>query len=132
MNQERIKIAKFYTTHLSKWDNYIQLPYTHELGVHTFYGYIITIKEGWLQKFDRKTLVNYLENNGVETRAVMAGNLSRQTFMVGQDFEVHGDLKNANYITDNSFFIGSHPLIDTYARKHVVDVFDNFFKQLEK
>ncbi len=132
LNQERIKIAKFYTTHLSKWDNYIQLPYTHELGVHTFYGYIITIKEGWLQKFDRKTLVNYLENNGVETRAVMAGNLSRQTFMVGQDFEVHGDLKNANYITDNSFFIGSHPHIDTYARKHVVDVFDNFFKQLEK
>ncbi len=132
LNEERIKIAKFYTTHLSKWDNYIQLPYTHELGVHTYYGYTITIKEGWLQKFDRKSLVNYLERNGIETRAVMAGNLSRQTFMVGQKFEVQGDLKNANYITDNSFFIGSHPHIDKYARRHVVDVFNNFFTQLEK
>ena len=132
LNQQRIEIANFYTSRLSKWDNYIKLPYTDKLGVHTYYGYIITIREGWSHKFNRKTLVNYLENNGVETRAVMGGNLSRQTFMIGQNFEVYGNLKNANYITDNSFFIGSHPHIDKYARKHVTDLFDNFFMELDK
>jgi len=51
--------------------------------------------------------------------------------MKGQKFEIQGDLKNANYITDNSFFIGSHPHINQEARQHVVDVFNKFFSEWE-
>ena len=87
------------------------------------------IKEG--PGLDRKTIVNYLEDNGIDTRAVMGGNLSKQPFMKGQKFEIQGDLKNANYITDNSFFIGSHPHINQEARQLVVDVFDKFFSEWE-
>jgi CDP-6-deoxy-D-xylo-4-hexulose-3-dehydrase len=76
-------------------------------------------------------LVNYLEDNGIDTRGLMGGNLSRQSCMVGEKFEVEGDLKNANYITDNSFFIGVHPHINQEARQHVVDVFNNFFTEWE-
>ncbi len=129
LNKQRNEIANFYTEHLSKHNYYLDLPVIPEKGEHTFYGYIMTIKEG--TGLDRKTIVNYLEDNGIDTRAVMGGNLSKQPFMKGQKFEVQGDLKNANYITDNSFFIGSHPHISQEARQHVVDVFDKFFSEWE-
>ena len=129
LNRQRNEIANFYTEHLSKHSYYLELPVIPERGEHTFYGYIMTIKEG--TGLDRKTIVNYLEDNGIDTRAVMGGNLSKQPFMKGQKFEVQGDLKNANYITDNSFFIGSHPHINQEARQHVVDVFDKFFSEWE-
>ena len=129
LNKQRNEIADYYTKHLKDYDYYLQLPIIPENGEHTFYGYIMTIKEG--TGLDRKTIVNYLEDNGIDTRAVMGGNLSKQPFMKGQKFEIQGDLKNANYITDNSFFIGSHPHINQEARQHVVDVFDKFFSEWE-
>ena len=129
LNRQRNEIANFYTEHLRQHSYYLELPVIPEKGEHTFYGYIMTIKEG--TGLDRKTIVNYLEDNGIDTRAVMGGNLSKQPFMKGQKFEVQGDLKNANYITDNSFFIGSHPHINQEARQHVVDVFNKFFSEWE-
>ena len=129
LNRQRNEIANFYTEHLRQHSYYLELPVIPEKGEHTFYGYIMTIKEG--TGLDRKTIVNYLEDNGIDTRAVMGGNLSKQPFMKGQKFEIQGDLKNANYITDNSFFIGSHPHINQEARQHVVDVFDKFFSEWE-
>ena len=129
LNKQRNEIADYYTKHLKDYDYYLQLPIIPENGEHTFYGYIMTIKEG--TGLDRKTIVNYLEDNGIDTRAVMGGNLAKQPFMKGQKFEVQGDLKNANYITDNSFFIGCHPHINQGAREHVVNVFNKFFGEWE-
>ena len=73
LNRQRNEIANFYTEHLSKHSYYLELPVIPERGEHTFYGYIMTIKEG--TGLDRKTIVNYLEDNGIDTRAVMGGNL---------------------------------------------------------
>ena len=129
LNRQRNEIANFYTENLRSYSYYLQLPVIPENSEHAFYGYPITInKECGL---DRKILVNYLEDNGIDTRAIMGGNLSRQSFMVGEKFEVQGDLKNANYITDNSFFIGVHPHINQEARQYVVDIFHKFFRELE-
>ena len=130
LNRQRNEIANFYTENLKSYDYYLQPPIIPEKGEHAFYGYPITIKEGC--GLDRKVLVNYLEDNGIDTRAIMGGNLSRQSCMIGEKFEVEGDLKNANYITDNSFFIGVHPHINQEARQHVVDVFDDFFTKWEQ
>lgn len=129
LNRQRNEIANFYTENLKSHSYYLQLPIIPKKGEHAFYGYPITIEEGC--GLDRKVLVNYLEDNGIDTRGLMGGNLSRQSCMVGEKFEVEGDLKNANYITDNSFFIGVHPHINQEARQHVVDVFNNFFREWE-
>ena len=86
----------------------------------------INLSNGVVSYYVRK-----LEDNGIDTRAIMGGNLAKQPCMKNEKFEVHGDLKNANYITDNSFFIGSHPHINQEARQHVVDVFNKFFSEWE-
>jgi CDP-6-deoxy-D-xylo-4-hexulose-3-dehydrase len=129
LNKQRNEIADYYTKHLSDYEFHLQLPFIPDKGEHAFYGYIITVKPD--NGLDRKTIVNYLEDNGIDTRAIMGGNLAKQPCMKNEKFEVHGDLKNANYITDNSFFIGCHPHINQGAREHVVNVFKKFFSEWE-
>jgi len=127
LNDERNVIAQNYTKGLSKYSEFLQLPTTPKGYYHSFYGYPITLTKNC--KFSRKDLVNYLEDNGIDTRAIMAGNLSIQPAYRDEETRVVGDLTNSNYITNNSFFIGCHSYINKDMQNHVISVFDNFFKQ---
>ena len=127
LNDERNVIAQNYTKGLSKYSEFLQLPTTPKGYYHSFYGYPITLTENC--KFSRKDLVNYLEDNGIDTRAIMAGNLSIQPAYRDEETRVVGDLTNSNYITNNSFFIGCHSYINEDMQNHVISVFNNFFKQ---
>ena len=52
----------------------------------------------------------YNEENNIETRAFMGGDLSRQpAFRNEKNVKINGSLKNTMNIFENSFFIGCHP-----------------------
>ena len=125
LNEQRTKITEFYTKDLSKHSEFLQLPITPKNYYHSVYGYPITIKENEL--FDRKELVNYLEDHRIDTRAILAGNLAIQPAYRDENIKIVGDLKNSNYITNNSFFIGCHSFINEHCRHYVTKTFDNFF-----
>ena len=129
LNEGRNAIANYYTEHLMKYSEFLELPRIPEDYFHCFYGYPITLKEDC--GFKRNTLVNYLEENGIDTRAIMGGNLSIQPAYRDENIKVQGTLENANYITGNSFFIGCHIFINERMRKHVVSIFNKFFSQLK-
>ena len=80
------------------------------------------------EEFSLKPVVNYLEENRIDTRAIMAGNLSIQPAYRDENIRVVGDLTNSNYITENSFFIGCHSYINKDMQDYVELVFHNFFK----
>ena len=127
-NEERNQIAQSYTNGLLKYSEFLKLPITPSGYYHSFYGYPITLTENC--NFTRKELVNYLEDNRIDTRAIMAGNLSKQPAYRYENIRVIGDLNNSDYIMDNSFFIGCHPYVNEDMQNHVISVFDNFFKKI--
>lgn len=61
---------------------------------------------------DRNQVVRYLEEHKIGTRLVFAGNLTRQPAYQHLDYRVSGPLENADKITESTFWIGVHPLID--------------------
>ena len=130
LNNKRVKITNYYTKHLSKYSKYLQLPVTPDGYFHSVYGYPITIKETNL--FTRKELVNYLEDHRIDTRAILAGNLTIQPAYRNENIKIIGELKNSNYITNNSFFIGCHSFINKKCQEHVISTFDSFFKMINE
>lgn len=76
--------------------------------------------------FTRDALVNYLEEQGVETRPIVAGNLARQpacdVFPEIQD----GELPGADIIHDRGFYLGLHPLDESHQLDRLAEVFDRF------
>ena len=80
--------------------------------------------------FGRKELVNHLEKNGIRTRPVFSGNITRHPLFDGQHYEVWGHLDGADYITDNSFWIGCHPELTVEKIERIMSVFDDFMRSI--
>ncbi len=79
---------------------------------------------------DRGALVRHLEKWGVETRSMFAGNITKHPAYEKAEHRVNGDLTEANYILEKSFWIGVHPRMTKEDLKYVVKVFDNYYASL--
>jgi CDP-6-deoxy-D-xylo-4-hexulose-3-dehydrase len=46
----------------------------------------------------------------IDCRPIVTGNFVRNDVMKYFDYEVHGELKNADYLHENGFFVGNHQM----------------------
>lgn len=86
------------------------LPYKSVDTNPSWFGFLITCKEGT----DRKQVIKYLEDNNIQTRMLFAGNILRHPCfdsIRGDEsyYRVYGELKNADIITSNTFWVGVYP-----------------------
>ncbi|MCH5221793.1 MAG: lipopolysaccharide biosynthesis protein RfbH [Muribaculaceae bacterium] len=90
---------------------WLQLPKAEKNTNPSWFGFAITIKPG--APFTRNRLTSYLEKRKIQTRTMFAGNLIKHPafdqFMPGSDFRVIGELKNTDYVLENTFWIGVYP-----------------------
>ncbi len=75
-----------------------------------WFGFPITCKEGT----DRNRVVQYLEEHGIQTRMLFAGNLTRHPCFdgmraSGEGYRVVGTLDNTDRIMNNTFWVGLYP-----------------------
>lgn len=90
-------------------DKYI-LPEASEKSDPSWFGFLLTVKDG----YQRNYIVNRLEENGVQTRMLFAGNILRHPcFDVlrreKKGFRVVGNLKNTDRIVEDTFWVGVYP-----------------------
>ena len=88
----------------------IILPEKCENSDPSWFGFLITCKEG----VDANKVVDYVENHGVQTRRLFAGNLTRhpcfdEMRQSGEGYRVVGTLDNTDRITVSTFWIGVYP-----------------------
>lgn len=86
----------------SKTDLLIQ----KEFGNSSWFGFSITLTNRLKGK--REDVIRILEENGVESRPVVAGNFLRNPVMKYLKYSIHGTTPNADYINENGLFIGNH------------------------
>ncbi|MBP5181205.1 MAG: lipopolysaccharide biosynthesis protein RfbH [Clostridiales bacterium] len=76
----------------------------------SWFGFMMTVKEG----VDRVKVVRYIEDHGVQTRNLFAGNLTKHPCFdemraTGEGYRVVGDLTNTDRIMNDTFWIGVYP-----------------------
>jgi len=76
-----------------------------ELGLSSWFGFAMIIKEG--ANVSRREVVAKLTENGVECRPIVTGNFLNNEVIKFFDYEVSGNLDNANHIDKYGFFIGN-------------------------
>lgn len=111
----------YFYKHLSKYPDLIMPEWIEGADVCWFSFPLSTIG-------DRGPLVAYLEKNGIETRSMFAGNILKHPAYKGVKYRSM-DLFNADFILEQSFWIGVHPRMTQKDREYVVKVFDNYYAQ---
>ena len=77
-----------------------------EIGESSWFGFSLILRKEFENQ--REFVANQLKNLGFECRPIVAGNFVKNKVIDYFDYEVHGELKNADYIDRNGLFIGNH------------------------
>ena len=77
-----------------------------ETGNSSWFGFSMVIRPE--SHMTRAMLLEKLNRLGFETRPIVTGNFAKNEVINYFDYEIYGDLKNANYIDQNGLFIGNH------------------------
>ena len=98
----------------------------------SWFGFLLTVKEE--AHFTRDDIVAYLEENGIQTRMLFAGNILRQpcfdelrTLQAG--YRVVGELINTDYIMNQTFWIGVYPGMSKQMLDYMIQRLHEFVLQ---
>ena len=94
--------AKFFNELFKSNENII---IQKETGESSWFGFSIVLKNKFLGK--RSEVLKKLSNANIETRPIVAGNFTKNPTIKYMDHTISGELKNAEYIDENGFFVGN-------------------------
>jgi CDP-6-deoxy-D-xylo-4-hexulose-3-dehydrase len=111
--------------HLAALDDYLLLPQATPNSDPAWFGFPLTLKDA--ANVNRVDLLRYLDQHKIGTRLLFAGNITRQPYMRGQNYRIHGQLENTDKIMRDTFWIGVQPALTEAALSFVVEKLETFF-----
>lgn len=108
--EKRMENFKKLYTRLSDVGDKLILPEKCPGSEPSWFGFLMTCREG----VDRRKVISYIEEHGVQTRMLFAGNLIKHPCFDGMrekgiGYRVVGDLMNTERIMRDSFWVGVYP-----------------------
>ena len=104
---------------------FLQLPEATPGSDPSWFGFPLTMRQG--TGFQRRDLVNYLDQNRIGTRLLFAGNLIKQPYMANQEYRIHGELPISDRIMADTFWVGVYPGLGTTELDFVAETIESFF-----
>lgn len=113
---------------LSCLEDKLILPEAERNSDPSWFGFMITVKD-----VDKSDLVQYLEDKGVQTRMLFAGNILKQPCFdeIRNDetkYRVVGDLKTTDEIMNNTFWIGVYPGMTDDKLDYMIETIKSYFE----
>ncbi|MFN3967392.1 DegT/DnrJ/EryC1/StrS family aminotransferase [Flavobacterium sp.] len=97
-------------------DFYIQ----QDIDSSSWFGFSFIIKpESTLKRSD---IVAKLEANGIDCRPIVTGDFTKNEVLRFFDYEIFGEMKNAQYLDKNGFFVGNHQVPLVAEIKHLYNI----------
>jgi CDP-6-deoxy-D-xylo-4-hexulose-3-dehydrase len=110
---------KYLYDRLKGLEDLLLLPKATPHSDPSWFGFPITLREG--APISRVELTKQLDDHKIGTRLLFAGNLTRQPYMLGQNFRVSGDLKNTDIVMNQTFWVGVQPSLTHDMLDYVAD-----------
>ena len=96
----------------------IILPETCENTNPSWFGFLMTCRN----EIDRNQVIRYIENKGIQTRMLFAGNLLRQPcFKTHENYRIVGELEITDIIMEKSFWVGIYPGMTDEKLDYIAD-----------
>ena len=92
----------------------------------SWFGFPITLKSK--EPYKRLELIKYLDRKNIGTRLLFAGNLIRQPYFEGINYNVRGELTNTDITMNNTFWVGIYPGLGEIHMDYVATSLEMYFK----
>ena len=110
---------------LAAVEDYLLLPQATPDSDPAWFGFPLTLKDA--ANVNRVDLLRYLDQYKIGTRLLFAGNITRQPYMRGRNYRIHGQLTHTDKILHDTFCIGVQPALSEEALSFVVEKLETFF-----
>ena len=117
----------FLYKNLKNLEKFIILPKAEENSEPSWFGFPISLKKD--NKIYRNDLIKYLNENKIGTRLLFSGNLTKQPYMKNVNFRIHKELKNTDFVMENTFWIGLYPGLFVNHLEYVSEKLKIFFSK---
>ena len=145
--QKRTDNAAFLAKHLADLTRWLILPEVKKECHPSWFGFLISVRPE--APFTKQQLVEYLEQNGVGTRQLFAGNLLRQPMMVENEIPLrignsgllkscdltekeYALLPNTDFIMNHTFWVGTFPALGEKELTKTCEVIHRFVQEHTK
>jgi len=115
---KRIANFGYLAKRLGEFEKYFILPKATKGSEPSWFGYLLTIKDPCI---NRANLLKFLESNGIGTRLLFAGNITKQPYFINGKIShrISGSLTNTDDIMKNSFWVGVWPGLEKKDFDHI-------------
>ena len=95
---------------LADMEEFFILPEATESTAPSWFGFLLTCREG----IERAKIVRYIEEHGIQTRMLFAGNLTKHPCFdemrrTGEGYRIAGALTETDRIMNDTFWLGVYP-----------------------
>lgn len=87
-----------------------------------FFGFPVLCRS----ETERNELATYLEENGIEVRPIICGNMAKQPAMEHIPHRISGTLKGADVVMDRGLYWGMHPNLTEQQTEYIAQVVREF------
>lgn len=119
---------------LEKFSDILILPEPCKNSQPSWFGFLASLKhKDWPKVnikdpevrlkngMNRNDLCRALNERGINTRLLFAGDIRKQPYFSDYQYRVVGELKNTEYILFNTFWLGVAPLLDSEDIDKIID-----------
>ena len=91
----------------------------------SWFGFPLTLRDGL--RHSRVELLRHLDAQGIGTRLLFAGNLTRQPYMANQRYRISESLDTTDRIMRDTFWVGLWPGLGEPQLMHLADQLERWF-----
>lgn len=126
--KKRIQNGKFLSTKLAS-SKYLIIHRPNKYSQPSWFGFPITVKPR--APFTRQQLVRFLHKHKIDTRLLLAGNLTKQPYFKNliTQYKVIGKLTNTDIVMRRTFWVGCSPSLKPRALKYVTEMIKKYERQ---
>lgn len=126
--EARRHAARMLTEVVGRYGHFLSVQHETPGGRSSWFGFPLIVADD--APFTARALRDHLEAGGVETRAIICGNIARQPGMKLWPHVVVGELPHADRVMRQGFSIGCHQAVDAEACGYVGEVLGQFMAAL--